>query len=101
LPTGCQSTGHYTHRRTHLKTLLLRVLRVLHAQELPALLAAHFPQLDTGNASITGHSMGGHGALTIALNNPGAYKSLSAFAPICNPCSVPWGIKAFTGYFGE
>lgn len=69
-------------------------------QELPALLAANFPQLDTSNASITGHSMGGHGALSIALKNPGVYKSLSAFAPICNPCNVPWGIKAFTGYFG-
>lgn len=70
-------------------------------QELPALIAAHFPQLDTSNASITGHSMGGHGALTIALKNPGVFKSLSAFAPICNPCNVPWGTKAFTGYFGE
>ena len=70
-------------------------------QELPALLASHFPQLDTGNASITGHSMGGHGALTIALKNPGMFKSLSAFAPICNPCIVPWGTKAFTGYFGK
>jgi S-formylglutathione hydrolase len=71
------------------------------SQELPALLGAHFPQLDTSNASITGHSMGGHGALTIALKNPGRFKSLSAFAPIVNPCEVPWGIKAFSGYFGE
>lgn len=70
-------------------------------KELPALLAAHFPQLDTANAAITGHSMGGHGALTIALKNPGVYKSVSAFAPICNPCAVPWGTKAFGGYFGE
>jgi S-formylglutathione hydrolase len=70
-------------------------------QELPALIATHFPQLDTSNASITGHSMGGHGALTIALKNPAMFKSLSAFAPICNPCDVPWGTKAFTGYFGE
>lgn len=70
-------------------------------KELPALLGAHFPQLDTSNASITGHSMGGHGALTIALKNPGMFKSLSAFAPIVNPCEVPWGIKAFSGYFGE
>jgi S-formylglutathione hydrolase len=69
-------------------------------QELPALLAASFKTLDTSTASIMGHSMGGHGALTIALKNPGAYKSLSAFAPICNPCNVPWGVKAFTGYFG-
>lgn len=70
-------------------------------KELPAVLAASFPTLDTTTASIMGHSMGGHGALTIALKNPGTYKSLSAFAPICNPCNVPWGIKAFTGYFGE
>lgn len=70
-------------------------------KELPALLASSFPTLDTANASIMGHSMGGHGALTIALKNPGAYKSLSAFAPICNPCNVPWGTKAFSGYFGE
>ena len=128
-------------------------------QELPALLAAHFPSLDTSTASIMGHSMargarearaerwlgrwglremrahrrfqrsaghrqrrppsgvtnlaflprptprlaptqGGHGALTIALKNPGAYKSVSALAPICNPVAVPWGQKAFTGYFG-
>eukprot|EP00882_Tetradesmus_deserticola_P004690 GHRQ01004944.1.p1 GENE.GHRQ01004944.1~~GHRQ01004944.1.p1 ORF type:complete len:290 (+),score=95.90 GHRQ01004944.1:169-1038(+) len=69
-------------------------------KELPALLAASFPSLDTATASIMGHSMGGHGALTIALKNPGTYKSLSAFAPICNPCNVPWGVKAFTGYFG-
>ncbi|KAF6252315.1 Alpha/Beta hydrolase protein [Scenedesmus sp. NREL 46B-D3] len=69
-------------------------------KELPALLAASFPTLDTATASIMGHSMGGHGALTLALKNPGAYKSLSAFSPICNPCNVPWGVKAFTGYFG-
>eukprot|EP00882_Tetradesmus_deserticola_P002116 GHRQ01002266.1.p1 GENE.GHRQ01002266.1~~GHRQ01002266.1.p1 ORF type:complete len:289 (+),score=92.83 GHRQ01002266.1:169-1035(+) len=69
-------------------------------KELPALLAASFPSLDTATASIMGHSMGGHGALTIALKNPGTYKSLSAFSPICNPCNVPWGVKAFTGYFG-
>jgi S-formylglutathione hydrolase len=59
------------------------------------------PQLDTTRCSITGHSMGGHGALTIALKNPGAFKSLSAFSPICNPTQVPWGEKAFTGYLGE
>jgi S-formylglutathione hydrolase len=69
-------------------------------KELPAVLAASFPTLDASTASIMGHSMGGHGALTIALKNPGVYKSLSAFAPICSPCNVSWGIKAFTGYFG-
>lgn len=45
--------------------------------------------------------MGGHGALICALKNPGLYKSVSAFAPICNPIEAPWGIKAFTGYFGD
>jgi S-formylglutathione hydrolase len=59
------------------------------------------PNLDTGNCSIFGHSMGGHGALTIALKNPGVYKSVSAFSPIVNPMVVPWGEKAFTGYLGE
>ncbi|MWT86383.1 S-formylglutathione hydrolase, partial [Escherichia coli] len=47
------------------------------------------------------HSMGGHGALIMALKNPGKYTSVSAFAPIVNPCSVPWGIKAFSTYLGE
>jgi hypothetical protein len=71
-------------------------------KELPALLAAHFPSLDTATASIMGHSMGGHGALTIALTSaPGSFKSVSAFAPICNPINVPWGQKAFSGYLGE
>lgn len=57
--------------------------------------------LDSSRVSITGHSMGGHGALSIFLKNPGKYKSVSAFAPICNPSNCPWGIKAFTGYFGD
>lgn len=54
-----------------------------------------------GKQSIFGHSMGGHGALICALRNPGMYKSVSAFAPICNPTKCPWGEKAFTGYLGE
>lgn len=53
------------------------------------------------NISITGHSMGGHGALTIGLKNPETYKSISAFAPICNPTQVPWGKKAFKGYLAN
>ena len=52
-------------------------------------------------ASIFGHSMGGHGALTIFLKNSGVYKSVSAFAPICNPMNVQWGQKAFSGYLGD
>ena len=71
-------------------------------EELPELLAKEFPkELDLSKKSIMGHSMGGHGALIIALKNPGAFKSCSAFAPICNPMNCPWGIKAFKGYLGE
>lgn len=70
-------------------------------KELPALLRTHFSdQLDVNTASIMGHSMGGHGALVLALRNPDVYKSVSAFSPICNPVNVPWGVKAFTGYLG-
>jgi S-formylglutathione hydrolase len=68
--------------------------------ELPAQLAIAFPSLDPARASIFGHSMGGHGALVLALRNPGRFRSVSAFAPICHPTEVPWGIKAFSGYLG-
>ena len=68
--------------------------------ELPALVAAQFP-VDTERQGITGHSMGGHGALTIALRNPGRFRSVSAFAPIVAPTQVPWGQKALGGYFGD
>uniref|UniRef100_A0A1I7UIC1 S-formylglutathione hydrolase n=1 Tax=Caenorhabditis tropicalis TaxID=1561998 RepID=A0A1I7UIC1_9PELO len=57
--------------------------------------------IDAGRVGIFGHSMGGHGALTIGLRNPQKFKSISAFAPICNPISVPWGQKALGGYLGE
>ena len=67
--------------------------------ELPELVAANFP-VDRGRTGIFGHSMGGHGALTIALRNPGAYRSLSAFAPISSPLRCPWGEKALSGYLG-
>ncbi|XP_027072292.1 S-formylglutathione hydrolase isoform X2 [Coffea eugenioides] len=70
-------------------------------KELPTLLSENFPQLDTSRASISGHSMGGHGALTIYLKNLEKYKSVSAFAPIVNPMNCPWGQKAFTNYLGE
>ncbi|KAH8815608.1 carbohydrate esterase family 1 protein [Xylogone sp. PMI_703] len=69
--------------------------------ELPKALYAAFPQLDSSRVSITGHSMGGHGALTLFLKNPGMYKSVSAFSAISNPSKCPWGQKAFKGYFGE
>jgi len=68
--------------------------------ELPALVADHFP-IDRGRQGITGHSMGGHGALTLALRNPGSFRSVSAFAPIVAPGQVPWGEKALGHYLGE
>ena len=67
--------------------------------ELPALVEAHFPA--SALRSISGHSMGGHGALVCALRNPGRYRSVSAFAPICNPSDCPWGQKAFSRYLGN
>jgi len=68
-------------------------------QELPALVAANFP-VDMGRQGITGHSMGGHGALTIGLRNPDRFRSVSAFAPIVSPLNCPWGDKALNGYLG-
>jgi S-formylglutathione hydrolase len=68
--------------------------------ELPELIAAEFP-VDMARQGITGHSMGGHGALTLALKNPGRWKSVSAFAPIASPMRCPWGEKALGGYLGE
>lgn len=67
--------------------------------ELPALIEAQFPATD--KRAISGHSMGGHGALVVALRNPGRYRSVSAFAPIVAPSLVPWGEKAFCAYLGE
>ena len=67
--------------------------------ELLPLLGTAFP-IDPQRIGLTGHSMGGHGALTLALRHPGLFKSLSAFAPICAPTRCPWGEKAFTGYLG-
>lgn len=67
--------------------------------ELPAIIEATFPVSD--KRAISGHSMGGHGALTIAMLNPDRYSSMSAFSPICNPVNAPWGKKAFTAYLGK
>jgi S-formylglutathione hydrolase len=69
-------------------------------RELPALVEAALP-LFPGIKSITGHSMGGHGALICALKNPGAYRAVSAFAPVCNPVNCGWGEGCFTAYLGE
>jgi S-formylglutathione hydrolase len=68
--------------------------------ELPRLIATEFP-VDMARQAITGHSMGGHGALTVALNYPDRFRSVSAFAPIVAPGHVPWGQKALTGYLGD
>ena len=69
-------------------------------EDLPKLVEQLFT-VDMSRQAITGHSMGGHGALTLHLKNPGKYKSVSAFAPICNPTACPWGEKAFTAYLGS
>ena len=69
-------------------------------EELPKLIAEQFP-VDPGRQSIMGHSMGGHGALTVALRYPNRFRAASAFAPIAAPSRVPWGIKALGGYLGE
>ncbi|MDR3476449.1 MAG: S-formylglutathione hydrolase [Gammaproteobacteria bacterium] len=69
-------------------------------QELPELIRTHLP-IDANRIGISGHSMGGHGALTIALKNPDYFKSVSAFAPICSLTQCPWGEKALQGYLGD
>ncbi|RIV82518.1 S-formylglutathione hydrolase [Aurantiacibacter zhengii] len=69
-------------------------------EELPALVADAFP-VDMDRQAISGHSMGGHGALTVSLRNPGRFRSTSAFAPIVSPLNCPWGEKALTGYLGD
>ena len=68
--------------------------------ELVEIIKDHFP-VDANRLGISGHSMGGHGALTIAIKNPDIFKSVSAFSPICNPRKIPWGEKAFTKYLGK
>lgn len=69
-------------------------------RELQALISSEFP-VDAARQGISGHSMGGHGALVLGLRNPGLYKSISAFAPIVAPSKSPWGQKAFTAYLGD
>lgn len=69
-------------------------------RELPEIVFANFPG-DRDRQGITGHSMGGHGALTVGLKNPHIYKSISAFAPICSPINCPWGQKALGNYLGS
>lgn len=69
-------------------------------RELPDIIFSRFPA-DAGRQGLFGHSMGGHGALTIGLKNPDTYKSISAFAPICSPMNCPWGQKALSNYLGD
>jgi S-formylglutathione hydrolase len=69
-------------------------------KELPEMVFGEFP-VDGNRQGITGHSMGGHGALTVALRNPERFRSVSAFAPIVAPSQVPWGQKALAGYLGD
>ncbi|KQN05641.1 MULTISPECIES: S-formylglutathione hydrolase [Sphingomonas] len=75
-------------------------MRTYVEDELPALIGAEFPMADMARQGIFGHSMGGHGALTIALRNPERFRSVSAFAPIVSPLQCPWGDKALGGYLG-
>ena len=76
-------------------------MRTYIEKELPALITEQFPMADMDRQAIFGHSMGGHGALTIALHNPDRFKSVSAFAPIVSPIHSPWGQKAFAAYLGD
>ncbi len=76
-------------------------MRAYIEDELPALILAEFPMIDCARTAIMGHSMGGHGALTLALRNPDRFASVSAFAPIVAPGQVPWGEKALGGYLGD
>jgi Predicted esterase len=73
---------------------------VFFTEELYSLVQAEFP-VQKGAIGIFGHSMGGHGALTLALKHPDLFKSVSAFAPICAPSQCPWGEKAFSQYLGS
>ena len=75
-------------------------MRTYIEQELPELVAQAFP-VNMERQGISGHSMGGHGALTVSLRNPGRFRSTSAFAPIVSPMNCPWGQKALTGYLGD
>lgn len=93
-----QGAGFYVNATRHPWAAHYRMYDYVH-DELPALIQQHF---NVGSRqSISGHSMGGHGALMLALRNPDSYQSASAFAPIVNPSQVPWGRKALSAYLGE
>ncbi|WFQ80797.1 S-formylglutathione hydrolase [Xenorhabdus sp. SF857] len=93
-----KGAGFYLNASRHPWALHYRMYDYVVA-ELPNLIETHFAV--TNIRAISGHSMGGHGAMTIALKNPGRYRSVSAFSPIVAPAQVSWGIKAFSAYLGE
>jgi S-formylglutathione hydrolase len=93
-----QGAGFYVDATREPWTANFRMRSYLE-QELPALVAAQFP-VDMARQGITGHSMGGHGALTLGLRDPARFRSVSAFSPIVSPLRCPWGEKALTGYLG-
>ncbi|MCL4145584.1 UNVERIFIED_CONTAM: hypothetical protein GTU68_019994, partial [Idotea baltica] len=93
-----QGAGYYLNA-TPVALSTNSIWKRLHTAELPNLVSEHFSTSDSKD-SIFGHSMGGHGALTLALKHPELYRSVSAFAPICNPMNSPWGTHAFSEYLG-
>ena len=95
-----EGAGFYLDATTPAFAKRFRMLSYV-TNELPAVIGANFAAADISRESIFGHSMGGHGALTIALRNPARYKSVSAFAPIVAPSEVPWGQKALPRYLGD
>jgi len=94
-----QGAGFYVDATRQPWSTNFRMRRYIE-DELPALIASQFPVADMRRESITGHSMGGHGALTIGLRNPTRFRSISAFSPIVSPLHCPWGEKALAGYLG-
>jgi S-formylglutathione hydrolase len=95
-----EGAGFYLDATTPAYAARFRLYAYL-TEELPAVLGANFARADLAREGVFGHSMGGHGALTIALKNPGRYRSVSAFAPIVIPSEVPWGQKALPRYLGD
>lgn len=94
-----QGAGFYTNATQQPWAQHFQMRRYIE-EELPTLVAGNFP-VDMDRQGISGHSMGGHGALTVSLRNPGRFRSTSAFAPIVSPLNCPWGDKALTGYLGS
>lgn len=94
-----QGAGFYVDATQSPWSARFRMERYI-SEELPGLIEDSFP-VDASRQSITGHSMGGHGALTLAMKLPGRFRSVSAFSPICNPSDSDWGRKQFSAYIGD